>query len=75
MSRITTLAEADIPAASRPALDAAARQLGCMPNMHRALAASPKALDAWLDLRKAMSTSLDGAMRQGGAHAGEEVHA
>ena len=46
-----------------------------MPNMHHPLAASPKALIAWLDLRKAMSTSLDAATRQGGAHAVEEVNA
>jgi hypothetical protein len=48
MSRITTPAEVDIPAVSRP---------------------------AWLDLNKAMSTSLDAATRQRGAHAVEEVNA
>ena len=31
MSRMTAPAEADIPAASRPALDAAAHQLGFVP--------------------------------------------
>ena len=65
MSRMTAPAEADIPAASRPALAAAAHQLGFVPNMYHALAATPKALNAWLDLRKAMSTSLDAATRQG----------
>jgi hypothetical protein len=75
MSRITTPAGADIPPASRPALDAAAHQLGFVPNMHHALAASPKALNAWLDLRKAMSTSLDAATRQGDAHGVEGVNA
>jgi hypothetical protein len=72
MSRMTAPAEADIPAASRPALDAAADQLGFVPNMYHALAATPKALNAWLDLRKAMSTSLDVATRQGIAHAVDE---
>ena len=75
MSRMTAPAEADVPAASRPALDAAARQLGFVPNMHHALAASPKARNAWLDSRKVMSTSLDAATRQGIAHAVEEVNA
>jgi hypothetical protein len=73
MSRITTSAEADIPA--RPALDAAARQLGFVPTTHHALAASPKALNTWLDSKKAMNTALDAANRQGGAHAVEEVNA
>ena len=74
MWRMTAPAEADIPAASRSALDAAAGQLGFVPNMHRALAASPRALNAWLGLRKAMSTSLDAATRQGIAHAVDEVN-
>jgi uncharacterized peroxidase-related enzyme len=74
MSRMTAPAEADIPAASRPALAAAAHQLGFVPNMYHALAATPKALNAWLDLRKAMSTSLDAATRQGIAHAVDEIN-
>ena len=74
MSRMTAPAGADIPAASRPGLEAAAGQLGFVPNMHRALAASPKAFNAWLDLRKAMSTALDAATRQGIAHAVDEVN-
>jgi hypothetical protein len=64
MSRMTAPAEADVPAASRPALDAPARQLGCMPNMHHALTSAPNALNAWLDARKAMSTSSDAATRR-----------
>jgi alkylhydroperoxidase family enzyme len=71
---MTAPAEADIPAASRPAIDAAAHQLGFVPNMYHALAATPKALNAWLDLRKAMSTSLDAATRQGIAHAVDEIN-
>jgi hypothetical protein len=74
MSRMTARAEADIPV-RRPALDAAVRNSDSCRIMHRALAASPKALDAWLDLRKAMSTSLDAATRQGIAHAVTEVNA
>src|SRR3954464_8692660 len=74
MSRMTAPAEADIPAASPPALDAAAHQLGFVPNMYHALAATPKALNAWLDLRKAMSTSLDAVARQGTAHPFDEIY-
>jgi uncharacterized peroxidase-related enzyme len=74
MSRMTGPAEADVPAGSRRALDAAAVQLGFVPNMYRALAGTPKALNAWLDLRKAMSSSLDAATRQGIAHVVDEVN-
>jgi uncharacterized peroxidase-related enzyme len=74
MTRMTAPAQADVPAASRPALDAAADQLGFVPNMYHGLAATPKALNAWLDLRKAMSTSLDAATRQGIAHVVDEVN-
>ena len=75
MSRVIAPAEADVPAAARPAFEVAARQLECVPNMRHARAAGSNALDAWLDVRKAMSTSLDVAPRQGGAHGGEEVNA
>jgi hypothetical protein len=75
MSRMSAPTESHIPAASRPAFDAAARQLGYMPNMHHAPTSGPNALNAWLDARKAMSTSPDAATRQGVAHAGEEVNA
>ena len=75
MSRMTAPAEADILAASRPALDTAARQFGCVPNIHHALTSGPTARDAWLDARKAMSTPPDAAARHGIAHAGEEVNA
>jgi alkylhydroperoxidase family enzyme len=74
MCRMTAPAEADIPAASRPALDAAANQLGFVPRMRRALAASPEAPNALFDVKKAMSTTLDAATRQGIAHAVTEVN-
>jgi uncharacterized peroxidase-related enzyme len=74
MSRMIPPAEDDVPAASRPGLDSAADQLGFVPNMHRGLAAAPKAFNAWLGLRKAMSTALDAATRQGIAHAIDEVN-
>jgi hypothetical protein len=46
MSRMTAPAEGDIPAPSRPSLDAVESQLGFVPNMLRALPASPKVLNA-----------------------------
>jgi uncharacterized peroxidase-related enzyme len=74
MSRIEVLDDAHIPAASRPALDAVANQLGFVPHMHQALAASPRSLNAVLGFKKAMGTTLDAATRQGIAHAVTEVN-
>jgi hypothetical protein len=65
MSRMTAPAAADILAASRQALDAAARQRGFVPNMYDGPVAIPKALNAWVDLRKAMTASLDASTRRG----------
>jgi hypothetical protein len=75
MSVVIGLAGADVPAGSRPAFDAAARQHGFVPNTGYSLAANPNGLDAWLDVKTAMSTVLDVAPGQGGAHAVGEVNA
>jgi alkylhydroperoxidase family enzyme len=74
ISRMTAPVEADIPAASRSALDTVARQLGFVPNTHGALAVGPKALNALLDFKKAMVTTVDAATRQGIALAVTEVN-
>jgi uncharacterized peroxidase-related enzyme len=51
MSRIAIPATiADAPAASRPLLEAVAKQLGSVPNMFRAIATSPQALEGHLGL-------------------------
>ena len=75
MSRMSAPTESHISAATRPDFDAAARQLGYMPNMHYAPTSGRNALNASLDASKAMSTSPDAANRQGTALAGEEVNA
>jgi hypothetical protein len=69
---MTTPTRADFPA--RPALDAAARQVGFVPTTNRALRASHKARNTWLGSKEAMNTALD-VESQGSAHAVEEVHA
>jgi hypothetical protein len=61
MSRMTAPAEADIPAASRPALDAAAHQLGFVPNIHRALAPFSAPIE-----RRAWSVPRDGRLADRG---------
>jgi uncharacterized peroxidase-related enzyme len=56
MPRIPTPATiADAPEASRPLLDAVAKQLGSAPNMFRAVGLSPQALKGYLDLSGALS--------------------
>jgi uncharacterized peroxidase-related enzyme len=56
MSRIAIPASiADAPAASRPLLEAVAKQLGSVPNMFRSIATSPQALEGHLGLFGALS--------------------
>ena len=74
MSRVIAPAEADVPAAARPAFDPPlAGSDACRICVARA--GGSNTLDAWLDVRKAMNTSLDVPPRQGTAHGGEEVNA
>jgi hypothetical protein len=68
MSRVIAPTEADAPAVLRPAFDSAARQVECAPTMRHARAAGPNAVHGWLDARKAMSTSLNGAPPRRAAH-------
>jgi hypothetical protein len=74
MSRMSAPAEAGISAASRPALASAESPLWFVSNFLRDDSYLPRALDASLDLTKAMSTSLDAATRQGIARAVTEVN-
>ena len=74
MSRIPLPADQDIPAASRPVLEATEKQLGFTPNMLRALALSPAVLNGWSDLQTALSRTLDATTRHGIAHAVTEVN-
>ena len=76
MSRIAIPATiADAPAASRPLLEAVAKQLGSVPNMFRAIATSPQALEGHLGLFGALSRgTLPPATRERIALAVAEVN-
>ncbi len=76
MSRIATPATiADAPEASRPLLDAVAKQLGSVPNMFRSIALSPQALEGHLGLFGALSRgTLSPATRERIALAVAEVN-
>jgi uncharacterized peroxidase-related enzyme len=66
---------ADAPAASHPLLEAAAKQLGSVPNMFRAIATSPQALEGHLGLSGALSRgTLPPATRERIALAVAEVN-
>ena len=76
MPRIPTPATiADAPEASRPLLDAVAKQLGSAPNMFRAISLSPQALKGYLDLSGALGHgALPAATRERIALAVAEVN-
>jgi len=76
MTRIATPATiADAPEASRRLLEAVAKQLGSVPNMFRAIAVSPQALEFHLGLFGALSkASLPAATRERIALAVAEVN-
>ncbi len=76
MTRISIPATvADAPEASRPLLDAVARQLGSVPNLFRAVAVSPQALEGYLGLSGALGKgSLPAATRERIALAVAEVN-
>jgi AhpD family alkylhydroperoxidase len=66
MTRIATAATvSDAPEASRPLLDAVARQVGVVPNIFRAIALSPRALEGYLGLSGALAKgALPAATRE-----------
>lgn len=76
MTRIATPAiVADAPEAARPLLDAVAQQLGSVPNMFRAIAVSPQALEGHLGMFGALGKgSLPAATRERIALAVAEVN-
>lgn len=66
---------ADAPEASRPLLDAVAKQLGSVPNMFRAISLSPHALKGYLDLSGALGHgALPAATRERIALAVAEIN-
>jgi uncharacterized peroxidase-related enzyme len=76
MPRIATPATiADAPEASRPLLEAVAKQLGGTPNMFRSIALSPQALEGYLGLSGALGKgTLAAATRERIALAVAEVN-
>lgn len=76
MTRITIPATiADAPEAARPLLDAVVKQLGSAPNMFRAIATSPQALEGHLNLSGALGKgSLSAATRERIALAVAEIN-
>ena len=58
MTRLTTPTAEQVPAASRPILDAVNRQLGSVPNLFRVLASSPAALTGLTNLSGALSKEI-----------------
>ncbi len=76
MTRITIPATvADAPEASRPLLEAVAKQLGSVPNLFRAVSVSPQALEGYLGLSGALAKgSLPPATRERIALAVAEVN-
>jgi len=59
MPRIEALKPENVPADSKPTLDAFAKNIGFTPNMMSTLAASPIAFNAWAALFSVMSKALD----------------
>lgn len=76
MTRISIPATVgDAPEASRPLLDAVASQLGSVPNLFRAVAVSPQALEGYLGLSGALGKgALSAATRERIALAVAEVN-
>jgi uncharacterized peroxidase-related enzyme len=76
MTRIPTPATiADAPEVSRPLLQAVEKQLGSVPNMFRAIATSPQALEGYLGMSGALGKgSLPAATRERIALAVAEVN-
>ncbi|WP_193177266.1 carboxymuconolactone decarboxylase family protein [Oricola nitratireducens] len=64
MSRLTIPARDDVPADSRPILDAVQKQLGVVPNMFRLIASSPAALQGYTANNAALAKTLDVKTRE-----------
>jgi uncharacterized peroxidase-related enzyme len=64
MSRLAMPASDDVPAASKPILDAVHKQLGVVPNMFRLIAQSPAALQGFAANNGALTKTLDVKTRE-----------
>lgn len=73
MSRIAVPTRDKAPAESQPILDAVAKQLGFVPNLHRLMSNSPAALAGWIGLQSQLAKTLDAKTRDAIALAVSEV--
>ena len=64
MPRIAALKPEQVPADSKPTLDAFTKNIGFTPNMMATFAPSPIAFNAWATLRSSMSKALDMKTRE-----------
>lgn len=64
MSRLAIPSRDDVPAASKPVLDAVQKQLGTVPNLFRLIATSPAALQGFAANNAALGKVLDVKMRE-----------
>jgi uncharacterized peroxidase-related enzyme len=64
MSRLVIPARDDVPAASKPILDAVHKQLGVVPNMFRLIAASPAVMQGFSTNNGALAKTLDVKTRE-----------
>lgn len=64
MSRLAIPALDDVPAASKPILDAVHKQLGVVPTMFRLIATSPAALQGFAANNGALTKTLDVKTRE-----------
>jgi len=64
MPRLTVPARDDVPADSKPILDAVEKQLGVVPNMFRLIASSPAALQGYTANNAALARTLDVKTRE-----------
>ena len=74
MPRLTIPARDDVPADSKPILDAVQKQLGVVPNMFRLIASSPAALQGYTANNAALAKALDVKTRERIALAVAEVN-
>lgn len=74
MPRTTALKPEQVPADSKPTLDAFTKNIGFTPNMMATFAQSPIAFNAWATLRSSLSKALDLKTRESISLAVSEVN-
>ena len=74
MTRTTTVNADQVPADSKPTLDAFSKNIGFTPNMIASFAQSPIAFNAWATLLGSLSRALDVKTRDGIGLAVSEVN-